>query len=160
MTIIDSLTLQFEDFQILKSQMTYHLRNRLISIKTLTFDPKTRSSDDNLQTKYGEHVDVEKSSIIDGNKPVEKLNIVKVGYIGCHVFREIAHDALVHIKDILWSSIYAIANFTSSRIWRIARSRRCCWISHTLEVRSCSVISSYCGCLRVELLQGSKLFAK
>jgi transposase len=51
--IIGSLTSQFENFQISKSQMNHHLKNNmLISIKKPTFDPKIRNSDSNLQTRY------------------------------------------------------------------------------------------------------------
>ncbi|KAL4210924.1 hypothetical protein AB4K20DRAFT_1800694, partial [Rhizopus microsporus] len=48
----DSLTSQFENFKI-KSQMNHHLRNNmLITIKKPVFDPKARSSENNLQTGY------------------------------------------------------------------------------------------------------------
>ncbi|KAI8879831.1 hypothetical protein K501DRAFT_276192 [Backusella circina FSU 941] len=51
--IIDSLTSQFENFKISKSQMNHHLRNNmLITIKKPTFDPKARNSENNLQTRY------------------------------------------------------------------------------------------------------------
>ncbi|KAG1149536.1 hypothetical protein G6F37_002681 [Rhizopus arrhizus] len=51
--IIDSLKSQFEDLKISKSQMNHHLRNNmLISIKKPNFDPMTRNSDNNLQTRY------------------------------------------------------------------------------------------------------------
>jgi transposase len=51
--IIISRKSQFEDLKISKSQMNHHLRNNmLISIKKPTFDPVTRSSDNNLQTRY------------------------------------------------------------------------------------------------------------
>ncbi|KAG0747692.1 hypothetical protein G6F16_007295 [Rhizopus arrhizus] len=51
--IIDSLKQQFEDLKISKTQMNHYLRNNmLISIKKSTFDLMTRSSDNNLQTRY------------------------------------------------------------------------------------------------------------
>ncbi|KAG0734658.1 hypothetical protein G6F57_012312 [Rhizopus arrhizus] len=51
--IIDSLTSQFENFKISKSQMNHHLRNNmLIKIKKPTFDPKARNSENKLQTRY------------------------------------------------------------------------------------------------------------
>ncbi|KAG1138111.1 hypothetical protein G6F37_010649 [Rhizopus arrhizus] len=51
--IIDSLKSQFEELKISKSQMNHHLRNYiLISIKMPTFNPMTRNSDNNLQTRY------------------------------------------------------------------------------------------------------------
>jgi hypothetical protein len=51
--IIVSRKSQFEDLKISKSQMNHHLRNNmLISIKKPTFDPMTRNSDNNLQTRY------------------------------------------------------------------------------------------------------------
>ena len=53
--IIVSRKLRFEDLKISKSQMNHHLRNNmLISIKKPTFDPMTRNSDNNLQTRYEE----------------------------------------------------------------------------------------------------------
>ncbi|KAG1148852.1 hypothetical protein G6F37_008978 [Rhizopus arrhizus] len=49
--VIDSLKSQFEDLKISKPQINHYLRNNmLISIKKPTFDPVTRSSDNNLQT--------------------------------------------------------------------------------------------------------------
>ena len=51
--IILSRKSQFEDLKISKSQMNHHLRNnKLISIKKSIFDPMTRDSDNNLQTRY------------------------------------------------------------------------------------------------------------
>ncbi|GAA5802141.1 hypothetical protein HPULCUR_007602 [Helicostylum pulchrum] len=51
--IIDSLTSQFENFEISKSQMNHQLKNNmLITTKKPTFDPKIRNSDNNLQTRY------------------------------------------------------------------------------------------------------------
>ncbi|KAG1470494.1 hypothetical protein G6F56_002655 [Rhizopus delemar] len=51
--IIDSLTSQFENFKISKSQMNHHLRNNmLITIKKPTFGLKARNSENNLQTRY------------------------------------------------------------------------------------------------------------
>lgn len=47
-----SLTSQFENFKISKSQMNHRLRNNmLITIKKPTFDPKARNSKNILQTK-------------------------------------------------------------------------------------------------------------
>ena len=51
--IIVSRKSQFEDLKISKFQMNHHSRNNmLISIKKPTFDPMTRNSYNNLQTRY------------------------------------------------------------------------------------------------------------
>ncbi|KAL0079598.1 hypothetical protein F4703DRAFT_1741477, partial [Phycomyces blakesleeanus] len=51
--LTDSLTSQFENFKISKSQMNHHLRNNvLITIKKPTFDPKARNSKNIPQTRY------------------------------------------------------------------------------------------------------------
>ena len=53
--IIVSRKSQFEELKISKSQINHHLRNNmLISIKKSTFNPMTRNSDNNLQTRYEE----------------------------------------------------------------------------------------------------------
>ena len=51
--IIDSLTKNFEDFEISKSQLNNHLRNTmLITIKKPAFEAEVRNSAENLQTRY------------------------------------------------------------------------------------------------------------
>ena len=53
--IIVSRKSQFEELKISKSQINHHFRNNmLISIKKSTFNPMTRNSDNNLQTRYEE----------------------------------------------------------------------------------------------------------
>lgn len=51
--IIDSVTWQFEDSKISKSQMNHHLRNSmLVTVKRLTINPKVKNSDSTLQKRY------------------------------------------------------------------------------------------------------------
>ncbi|KAG0888246.1 hypothetical protein G6F15_001725 [Rhizopus arrhizus] len=113
--IIVSRKSQFENLKISKSQMNHHLRNNmLISIKKPTFDPVTRSSDNNLQTRYEwfikwkgsnlgytknrcfvdeaalkptiEYIDMEESTAIENNKPVAKgtTTVHFVRFISCN----------------------------------------------------------------------------
>lgn len=51
--IIESLTKQFMDFTISKTQLNHHLKNTmLITVKRPTIEPEVRNSETNLQTRY------------------------------------------------------------------------------------------------------------
>lgn len=51
--IIESLTKQFMDFTISKTQLNHHLKNTmLITVKRPIFEPEVRNSETNLQTRY------------------------------------------------------------------------------------------------------------